>query len=95
MVDDFGVRYGSKDDADFLIAVLQLKGYELTLKWDGNTYLGMSVTFDRANKTVSLAMPDYITKMLTRFRPHYLNPGHRAAKTPGIYIPPKYGQQEP
>ena len=95
VVDDFGVRYGSKDDADFLIDVLQLKGYELTLKWDGNTYLGMSVTFDRANKTVSLAMPDYITKMLTRFRPHYLNPGHRAAKTPGIYIPPKYGQQEP
>ncbi len=40
-------------------------------------------------------MPEYTTKMLTGFRPHYLNPGHRAAKTPGIYIPPSYGQKEP
>ncbi len=95
MVDDFEVRYGSKADADFLIDVLQLKGCELTLKWDGNTtYLGMTVTFDRAQTTVFLAMPDYVTKMLTRFRPHYLNPSHRAAKTTGICIPPNYGQKE-
>ncbi len=95
VVDGFGVRYGSKADAEFLIHVLQQHGYELTIKWDGETYLGMKVTFNRLQRTVSLAMPNYITKMLTRFRPHYLQPGHRAAKTPGIYIPPNYGKREP
>jgi hypothetical protein len=35
-------------------------------------------------------MPGYVTKMLQRFRPQYLLPGHRPAKTPGRYIPPSY-----
>jgi hypothetical protein len=35
-------------------------------------------------------MPEYVTKMLQRFRPQYLLSGHRAAKTPGRYIPPSY-----
>jgi hypothetical protein len=96
VVDDLGVRYGSKEDADFLINVLQLHGYELTIKWDGETYLGMTVTFNRLQQhTVSLAMPNYITEMLAHFRQHYSKPSHRVAKTSGIYIPPNYGQKEP
>jgi hypothetical protein len=35
--------------------------------------------------TVSLSMPEYITKTLQRFRPQYLLPTHRAAATPGKY----------
>jgi hypothetical protein len=52
----------------------------------------MMVAFDRSQRTVSLAMPGYTNKMLTRFRPHYLNPSHRVTKSPGVYIPPNYGQ---
>jgi hypothetical protein len=50
----------------------------------------MSISFDRVRHTVSLSMPGYVTKMLHRFRPQYLLPGHRAARTPGRYIPPSY-----
>ncbi len=40
-------------------------------------------------------MPGYLEKALTRFRPHYLLPSHRAAGTPGRYIPPSYGSKLP
>jgi hypothetical protein len=50
----------------------------------------MAIAFDRARKTNSLSMPGYVTKMLQRFRPQYLIPGHCASKTPGRYIPPSY-----
>jgi hypothetical protein len=35
----------------------------------------------------------YVSKMLTRFRPQYLDPSHRAARTPGRYIAPVYGSK--
>ena len=83
VVDDFGIRYGSQSDADHLIATLRANDYELTIKETGDTYLGMKISFTPTS--VSLSMPEYITKALQRFRPQYLLPTHRAAATPGKY----------
>jgi hypothetical protein len=90
VVDDFGVRYTKQEDADHLIQTLESNAYKLKVRPLGDKYLGMSISFDRVQHTVSLSMPGYVTKMLKRFRPQYLLPGHRAAKTPGRYIPPSY-----
>ena len=90
VVDDFGVRYTKQADADHLIQTLEANAYKLKVRPLGDKYLGMSITFDRERKTVSLSMPGYVTKMLQRFRPQYLLPGHRPAKTPGRYIAPSY-----
>jgi hypothetical protein len=40
-------------------------------------------------------MPGYVHKMLTRFRPQFLDPAHRPAQTPGRYITPVYGRKSP
>ena len=40
-------------------------------------------------------MPGYVQKMLQRFRPQYLLPGHRHPRTPGIYIAPSFSKQPP
>jgi hypothetical protein len=90
VVDDFGVRYTDQADADHLIKTLESNAYKLKVRPLGEAYLGMSITFDRVLTTVSLSMPGYVTKMLQRFRPQYLLPGHRAPRTPGRYIPPSY-----
>jgi hypothetical protein len=91
VVNDFGVRYTNQCDADHLIQTLEANAHKLKARPLGDAYLGMGIAFDRARKTVSLSMPRYdVTKMLQRFRPQYLIPGHRAAKTPGRYIPPSY-----
>jgi hypothetical protein len=90
VVDDFGVRYTKQEDAEHLIKTLESNAYKLKVRPLGDKYLGMSISFNRDLKTVSLAMPGYVTKMLQRFRPQYLLPGHRPAKTPGRYIAPSY-----
>ncbi len=43
VVDDFGIKYGSRVDADHLIHMLQSNGYELTIKDKDDTYLGMDI----------------------------------------------------
>jgi hypothetical protein len=79
VVDNFGVRYGTQDDADHLINALRSHDYELTVKPKGDTYLGMHISFTPTS--VSISMPCYIDKMLKRFCPHL--PTHRPSQTPG------------
>ena len=67
VVDDFGVKYNDKADADFLISILQTK-YELTIDWEGKLYLGMTIDLNRSNKehTITVSMPGYIQRLLQR-----------------------------
>jgi hypothetical protein len=69
VVDDFGVCYTNQCDADHLIQTLEANAYKLKVRPLGDAYLGMTIAFDRARKTVSLSMPGYVTKMLQIFRP--------------------------
>ena len=59
------------------------------------TSTGMNIAFNTQRTAVTLSMPGYVSKMLTRFRPQYLNPSHRPAYTPGRYIAPIYGNKSP
>ena len=40
VVDDFGIKYVNKSDAEHLMAVLK-KDYEVTEDWNGERYIGM------------------------------------------------------
>ncbi len=83
-MDDFGVRYGSQSHADHLIATLiRANQCDLTIRPKGDTYLDMGISF--APDSVTISMPCYINRALTRFRPQFLLPTHRAAATPGKY----------
>ncbi len=71
VVDDFGVSYSNQAGVNHLITTLKANDYLLTIKDDGNTYLGMTIQFNTTLNTVTISMPGYLEKALTRFRPHY------------------------
>ncbi len=66
IVDDFGVKYESKDDMDHLIASIK-STYKVTKDWKGNLYCGISLNWDYINRTVDLSMPGYIKKKLQKY----------------------------
>jgi hypothetical protein len=92
VVDDFGVKYSSEEGVNHLISTLE-QLYKLTIRWEGDQYLGMTIKFNRNARTVSLSIPKYISKALERFAPNL----SKGSKSPSIYIPPNYGEkiQEP
>ena len=92
VVDDFGIKYTTKQGAQHLITTLQTL-YPITIDWTGAKYLGFSIQFNRSQRTVTLAMPGYIAKTLQRFAPTLTS----GANSPAIHIPPDYGvgQQTP
>jgi hypothetical protein len=94
-VDDFGVRYGSQSNIDHLEKTLQLNDYKITIRPDGDQYLGMNIAFNTARTAITISMPGYVHKMFTRFRPQFLDKAHRPAQTLGRYIVPVYGKKSP
>jgi hypothetical protein len=68
VVDDFGVKYTGKENAQHLIDTLEQAGYQLTFDWEGKELCGMDLTWDYQNGTVDLSMPGYIEKALQRFQ---------------------------
>ncbi len=66
VVDDFGVKYVNKDNADHLIASIK-KDYLLTKDWLGNLYCGIQLNGDYAGRTVDISMPGYIKKKLQEY----------------------------
>lgn len=53
VVDDFGIKYQDKADAEHLLAVLR--------------QLGLWIDIDRDKKTLTLSMPGYVNKAMKRF----------------------------
>ncbi len=66
VVDDFGIKYENKDNADHLIASIK-KDYMLTKDWTGNLYCGIQLDWDYAGRTVNISMSGYIKKKLQEY----------------------------
>ena len=66
MVDDFGIKYRSKEDALYLLACLRKK-YEIATDWKGERYIGIIFVWDYVNRWVDLSIPGYIEKALKLF----------------------------
>ncbi len=67
VVDDFGVKYVNKEDADHLIASIK-STYTLTEDWTGDLYCGISLDWNYADQTVDISMPGYIKKKLQEYK---------------------------
>ena len=91
VVDDFGVKFTGRPGVDHLIAHLKLQ-YDLKVDWSGANYLGLTIAFDRQARTVSLSMPGYVKKALSRFASR--GP-FRQVKSPQVYTAhyPRQGLQ--
>ena len=83
VVDDFGVRYTSKNDADHLIATLKV-AYEISINWTGSRYCGLTIKWDYTKRTCDISMPGYIKRALARFQ-------HSAGRSPKHAPHPRQG----
>jgi hypothetical protein len=88
VVDDFGVKYTDKADAQHLIDTLQ-EAYKLHIDWTGADYVGLTLDWNYDQCSVAVSMPGYVQKALERF---CADQG-KGANSPMVYIPPRYGEK--
>ena len=62
-VDDFGIKYYSKDDAEHLLHFIGEK-YKYTTDWDGKNYCGLQMDWDYVEGYVDISMSGYVKKSL-------------------------------
>ena len=58
-VDDFGVKYFSKDDANHLLSALQ-ELYGVTVDWEGKNFCGLTFNWNYDKRYVDISMPQYV-----------------------------------
>ena len=88
-VDDFGIKYFNKDDANHLLTSLQ-KHYTISTDWQGTNYCGLTIKWNYPAQYVDISMPGYIEKLLARLK--YKLPPHPTT-TPFKIPRPTYGKQ--
>eukprot|EP00804_Cyclotella_cryptica_P015402 CCRYP_008024-RA/>CCRYP_008024-RA protein AED:0.10 eAED:0.10 QI:0/-1/0/1/-1/1/1/0/936 len=89
VVDDFGVKYERKEDADHLLSVLQ-EHYTVKADWAGTRYIGIHLHWDYVQRKVHLHMPGYVKKALTQFQ-HVLK---KKQQQPFPHAPIVYGAKQ-
>lgn len=87
VVDDFGIKYIDKADAQHLFDTLN-KLYVVTVDWTGTKYLGLTLNWNYKQQYVDISMPGYIDKALQRFQ---VPPPTRAQHSPHSWTAPIYG----
>jgi hypothetical protein len=84
LVDDFGIRYSTRADADHLIATLK-STYEVSLDWTGSQYCGLSLNWDYLARTCDMSMPEYIERPCTGSNTlQHSSPSEHAAPHPWL-----------
>jgi hypothetical protein len=86
-VDDFGVKYYTKDDAQHLIRSLE-HHYTCTTDWTGQHFCGLNINWNYPRKHVDISMPGYIETCLSRFQ-HALP--KRPQRSPHHFAPFTFG----
>jgi hypothetical protein len=64
VVDDFGIQYTNRIDADHIQAALEEELYVVTTDWTGSLYLAIHMAWDYINHTIYIFMPGYTEKSL-------------------------------
>ncbi len=90
VVDDFGIKYHSHDDYDYLVQCLasinHVKAHPIATK-----FLGFTLKHDRQLRTFAISYPGYADALLTRLRPEGVKP----CNTPSVYTLPRFGSTAP
>ena len=89
VVDDFGVKYEGKENAEHLINAIKSEGYKLSIDWGGTKYCGITLNWDYDLRTLTISMPGYVQKMLLRFKHE---PPSRNQYSPYQPQPRKFGK---
>ena len=88
-VDDFGIKYFDKADAEHLMNALRAN-YEITVDWTGEHYCGLLIKWNYAQQYVDISMPKYVSKFLAKQKhPKPTIPQH----APHKWSEPVYGRK--
>ena len=89
-VDDFGIKYLWKEDADHLLNCLGER-YKYTTDWDGKNYCGLNLDWNYHNEYVDISMNGYARKSLKRLQHQ---PKVFPQFSPHRCAPIQYGQRQ-
>jgi hypothetical protein len=67
VVDDFGVQYFNKEDADHLISSIEAN-YPVKTDWTGSKYIGIDLDWDYTKREVKLSMKGYVKEALKEYQ---------------------------
>ena len=88
-MDDFGVKYFSKDDTNHLLNYLK-KHYAISTYWEERNYLGLTIDLKYSKKYVDISVSDYVRKALGRLQ--HIKP-KRPQYAPHCWSVPAYGKR--
>ena len=63
VVDNFAIKYASKQDAKHLLQSLRTK-YTISTDWDALLYIGILLNWGYTSGHVDLSMPEYVARAL-------------------------------
>ena len=87
VVDDIGIKYISKDNANHFIQALQ-KLYTISIDRTGSLFCGLTINWDYATRTCDISMPKYLQTAHHKFQhPAPKSPQH----APHSWSKPNYG----
>jgi hypothetical protein len=87
VVDDFGVKYTNKADAEHLVQTLAAL-YTVSTDWTGTLYCGLTIDWNYADRHVDISMPGYVEAALHKFQhPPPIEPEY----APHAWNKPTYG----
>ena len=67
VIDDFGIKYTSDNDLQYLLSALREK-YKILVDMEGALFCGINSKWDYIKHTVRLSMPDYVRLALEQFQ---------------------------
>ncbi|KAL7476295.1 hypothetical protein ACHAW6_003413, partial [Cyclotella cf. meneghiniana] len=87
IVDDFGIKYFSKEDLDHLVDSIK-KYYEVKVDPEGRELVKIELDWNYENKKVHLSMKPYLDKLLRQFN-NVVPTKHQDSPFP--HVEPRYG----
>ena len=88
-VDDFGIKYYSKADANHLLACLR-ENYKISVDWEGKNYCGLTLDWNYEKGYVDISIPGYVEKVCAKLNhPSPRFPQH----APHRWTQPSYGSK--
>ena len=94
VVDNFAIKYASKQDAKHLLQSLRTK-YTISTDWDALLYIGILLNWGYTAGHVDLSMPEYVARALHKFKQSLqkFHPGNKPEYSPHKHVEPNYGQK--
>ena len=94
VVDDFAIKYASKQDADHLLQALRAK-YTISTDFDAYLYIGITLDCNYTTVHVDLSMPKYVVRALHKFKQalQKFHPDNKPEYSSHKNVEPNYGHK--